>query len=69
VRAGKMIMNYQVQLKAEKRVCYYQLLNEECTIWPFGSKATIIPLHAWKGLFGSRRLRSQDFYTTGTGRW
>jgi hypothetical protein len=59
-RVGKIIMNYQIPLK-KKRECYYHLLKEECTVWPVGSKAKIIPLHAWTGPFGSRRLRSQDF--------
>ena len=57
-----MITNYQVPLKIKKK-------NESAIIsfsrrsaqWPDGSKAKIIPLHAWTGLFGSRRLRSQDF--------
>jgi len=61
-RVGTMITNYQVPLKIKKK-------NESAIIsfsrrsaqWPDGSKAKIIPLHAWTGLFGSRRLRSQDF--------
>jgi len=47
---GKMIMNSQIPLKAKKRECYYLLLREECTIWPVGSKAEIIPLLPGQGL-------------------
>jgi len=61
-RVGKIIMNYQIPLKAkQKRVCYYQLLKKECTIRPVGSKAIIIPLYVRTDPLGSRRLRSQDF--------
>jgi len=32
-------------------------------------KGKAIPLQAWTGLEGSRRLRSPDFKTIGTRRW
>jgi hypothetical protein len=35
-----------------------------CRITPFKGKA--IPLQAWTGLEGSRKLRFQDFKTQGT---
>ena len=56
----EMIMNYQIQYK-QKMSMQLSAFKEECTICPVGSKAKIIPLHAWRGPFGSRRLRSQDF--------
>jgi hypothetical protein len=36
---------------------------------PFTSKGKAIPLHAWTGPEGSRRLRLPDFKTFGTWRW
>jgi len=34
-----------------------------------GKKGKAIPLQAWRGPEGSRRLRLPDFKTVGTGRW
>jgi len=60
-RVSKMIMNYQIPLKAKNEYATISFSRQKCTIWSVGSKVIIIPLHAWTGPFGSRRLRSQDF--------
>jgi hypothetical protein len=62
-----MIMNYQIPVKEKKRERERERENATISfsrgsaVWPVGSKAKIIPLHAWTDPFGSRRLRSQDF--------
>jgi hypothetical protein len=38
----------------------------EFIILPFDTKGKAIPLQAWTGLEGSRRLRLPDFSTIGT---
>jgi len=54
-----MIINHQITLKEKKLVYYNELLKEECTSWPVGSKVKIIPLHAYTGILGSRISRQQ----------
>jgi len=74
---------FEFLFKFRSTVCFWHTLQgcwpylqKFCTpsIWwfsavPYSIKVKAIPLQAWTGPNGSRRLRLPDFKTMGTWRW
>ena len=45
-------------------MCFYGVGQNSIEMWAYACKAKAIPLQAWSGPDGSRKLRFPDFMTT-----